>query len=324
MQNMHSAPSGHCMDERHALIVEAAGKLSRIDLNLFTVFRAIYREGGITLASKRLHLSQPAVSHALARLREVMRDPLFERRGNEMIPTPVARALAVTVESSLDALAATISPARGFDPATSQRCFTIAARPVHELAFLPACMQELKQTAPHIKVAVVRVDRRSLQRDLRAGTIDMALDVALPLSAGVCREQLGSEPLIVLASQRHSMIQGVLDMSTYLAMEHVLVSGRNRGGAYEDAALAQLGLSRRIRVRCQDCLAANDIVSASDLLTTLPLSQGRIGSVRNANQLLPFPVEIPPVAIFLYWHASVTEDPASCWFRTVLRRSFAM
>ena len=70
--------------------------ISRVDLNLFTVFDAIYREGGITPASKRLHLSQPAVSHALARLRELLDDPLFERRGNEMIPTPKARSLAAT------------------------------------------------------------------------------------------------------------------------------------------------------------------------------------------------------------------------------------
>ena len=87
-------------------------QLSRIDLNLFTVFDAIYREGGITPASRRLHLSQPAVSHALGRLRELLNDPLFERRGHEMIPTPLARSLADSIASSLGSLSATSSPKR--------------------------------------------------------------------------------------------------------------------------------------------------------------------------------------------------------------------
>src|ERR1700741_5180672 len=89
-------------------------QLSRIDLNLFTVFDAIYREGGITAASKRLHLSQPAVSHALGRLRELLHDPLFERQGNAMIPTPRARGLASTIRGSLGSLEQLLARAAHF------------------------------------------------------------------------------------------------------------------------------------------------------------------------------------------------------------------
>ena len=123
-------------------------QLSRIDLNLFTVFDAIYREGGITPASKRLHLSQPAVSHALARLRELLNDPLFERRGNEMVPTPLARSLAATIGSSLGSLDQMLHQAGRFDPGTSHRAFTIAVRESQELAFLPALIDRIGQSAP--------------------------------------------------------------------------------------------------------------------------------------------------------------------------------
>src|SRR5262250_1958228 len=88
-------------DRLHAYAKTPAGgapmQLSRVDLNLFTIFDAIYRDGGITPASRRLHLSQPAVSHALARLRELLDDPLFERRGHDMVPTPLARSIAANV-----------------------------------------------------------------------------------------------------------------------------------------------------------------------------------------------------------------------------------
>jgi DNA-binding transcriptional LysR family regulator len=299
--------------------------LSRIDLNLFTVFDAIYREGGITPASKRLHLSQPAVSHALARLRELLDDPLFERRGNEMVPTPLARSLAVTIGSSLGSLEQMLHRAGRFDPASSQRRFIVAVRESHELTFLPALMAGLGREAENIDISAVRIERRDLEEDLQAGEIDVALDVALPLSRDVRRERVRSEPLAVLASREHPTVQGSLDVATYLALDHVLVTGRRRGGGYEDIALGQLGMSRRIRVRCQSHAAASGIVARTTLLATMPRRQAEIANRETGNQLLPFPADIPPLETFMYWHANVDEDPAAQWFRekmlAVMRQS---
>ncbi|MGH8175101.1 MAG: LysR family transcriptional regulator, partial [Steroidobacter sp.] len=165
-------------------------QLSRIDLNLFTVFDAIYREGGITPASKRLHLSQPAVSHALGRLRDLLGDPLFERHGNEMVPTPLARTLAVTIGASLGSLEHMLHRAGHFEPGASQRNFTIAVRESQEVLFLPAIVARLSREAPNIDIATVRIERRDLEEDLQSGELDAAIDVALPLSADVRREPL--------------------------------------------------------------------------------------------------------------------------------------
>jgi DNA-binding transcriptional LysR family regulator len=301
-------------------------QLSRIDLNLFTVFDAIYREGGITPASRRLHLSQPAVSHALGRLRELLNDPLFERRGHEMIPTPLARSLADSIASSLGNLEQMLQRAGHFEPDTAHRCFTIAARESHELTFLPALMARICQEAAHVDVGSVRIDRRDLEEDLQSGEIDLALDVALPLSGDVRRERVGAEPLVVLARADHPVIQanpGKLDIETYTALSHVLVTGRRRGGGYEDAALGRLGLSRHIKLRCQDHAAASQVVSGSELLATMTRSQAQIVNRQTNNQLLPFPVEVPPLESFLYWHSNVDEDPASQWFRTRVLASLA-
>lgn len=299
-------------------------QLSRIDLNLFTVFDAIYREGGITPASRRLHLSQPAVSHALGRLRELLNDPLFERRGHEMIPTPLARSLADGIGSSLASLEQLLQRVGHFEPGSAQRCFTIAAREAHELTFLPTLMTRIVREAAHVNIASVRIDRRDLEDDLQSGEIDVALDVALSLSNDVRRERIGAEPLVVLARADHPAIHaGQLDIDTYMSASHILVTGRRRGGGYEDSLLGKLGLTRHIKLRCQHHAAAGEAVSRSDLLLTLTRGQARFVNRHTGNQVLPFPLEAPPLESFLYWHANVDEDPASRWLRGQVLASIA-
>jgi DNA-binding transcriptional LysR family regulator len=296
--------------------------MSRIDLNLFTVFDAIYREGGITAASKYLHLSQPAVSHALSRLRELLRDPLFERQGNAMVPTPRARALAGTISSSLGSLEQLLSREAQFDPADAQRSFVIATREAHEAAFLPELGRTLSDR-PGIDFAAVRIERRDLEDDLQSGEIDLALDVGLPLPAEIKRERVSSVPLSVLARRDHPQVQGAIDLDTYLALEHVLVTGRRHGGGFEDLALARLNSMRRVRVRCQLHAAANELVRCSDLLLTLPRSDAEHLSERSGNQLLGFPVEVASFELFLYWHSNVDEDAGNHWFRGQVRAALS-
>ena len=292
--------------------------LSRIDLNLFTVFDAIYREGGITAASKRLHLSQPAVSHALGRLRELLNDPLFERHGNEMVPTPLARTLATTIGRSLDSLEQMMHRAGRFDPQTSERAFTIAVRESQETAFLPALTERVAREAPNIELAAVRIDRRDLEDDLQSGEVDFAIDVALPVSAEVRSEQVGAAPIVVLARADHPAVRGALDLETYLAQEHVLVTGRRRGRGYEDLALVKLGVTRRIRVRCQSYAAADEIVRRSDLLATVSSKHAQLLNRDSHNQVLAFPAALAPLESFLYWHARAEEDPAYRWMKELL------
>jgi DNA-binding transcriptional LysR family regulator len=289
--------------------------LSKIDLNLFTVFDAIYREGGITSASKRLHLSQPAVSHALARLRELLNDPLFERVGNQMIPTPRARELATTIGGSLENLEQMLHRAAQFDAALSQRSFTVAMREAHEVQFLPRMIDIIRRDAPNISIATVRIERRDLEDDLQSGAIDCAVDMALPLSSAILRRLLISEPLVVLARQEHPAVRGALNIETYLAADHVLITGRRRGSGHEDAVLSRHGMSRRIRMRCQQHAAANELAAHSDLLATMPKSYAELVNRGSGNQLLPFPVDSPQFELFLYWHSNADGDSASQWFR---------
>jgi DNA-binding transcriptional LysR family regulator len=201
------------------------------------------------------------------------------------------------------------------DPASSPRRFVVAVREAQEISFLPALIGRISREAPHIDVATVRIERRDVEEDLQSGELDAAIDVALSLSSEVRRELLSSEPLVVMARGDHPRVRGKLDMRGYLEMEHVLVTGRRNGGGHEDVALGRLGMSRRIRVRCQQHAAASEIVSRSDLLVTMSRAQAEIANMTAQNQVLPFPEEIPPMESFLYWHAEADADPAGQWFR---------
>jgi DNA-binding transcriptional LysR family regulator len=296
---------------------------AQIDLNLFTVFDAIYRSGGITAASKQLHLSQPAVSHALARLRDLLGDPLFLRRGHAMIPTARARVLAGTIALSLTNLQRIAQQSLPFDPQSAHRDFVIALRQQHEALFLPRMFARLDaERAAGIGLATVRIARRTFEDDLRSGELDAAIDVELSTSPDIQRELLGRQSLCVVARRDHPQIRGGLDLATYFALEHILITGRRHGSGFEDAALSRLGPPRRIRIRCQQHAAACALVQRSDMIATMPRDQAELLSPDFDHQVLAFPAEVPELSAYLYWHASTTADPGSRWLRALVLSSW--
>ncbi len=292
--------------------------LSRIDLNLFVVFDAIYTEGGITRASQRLSLTQPAISHALGRLRELFDDPLFVRQGKAMIPTLLARVMIDPVRESLHGFEATLQRVDRFDPATARRHFTVGMRDLRELTVLPSLLRTLTRAAPFIDISVVRVERKQLEAELAAGTLDAAIDVHLALSDQVRRQLVNAERLVVVARPHHPAINRKLDLKTYLSQEHILVSSRRRGLSIEDYELSRHGWKRRIRLRCQHYFAACRVVSETDLLLTMAERYARIVNRLFRNRLLPFPLEAPNYDAYLYWHGNAEGDPANRWLRNLL------
>ncbi|TWT13593.1 LysR family transcriptional regulator [Reyranella sp. CPCC 100927] len=291
---------------------------SRVDLNLLVVFEAIYAEGGVTPAGRRLNLTQPAVSHALSRLRSAVNDPLFVRQGQSIVPTPVARQMIGPVRQSLQGLGATLSRVSGFDPATARTRFTIGMRDVLESVVLPPLMKVVAQRAPFIDIAVVKSSRRELEMELAAGAIDVAIDVLLPVPNSVHRARIAPQPLAVIARRGHPQVKGKVDLETYLAQEHIVVSSRRRGQALEDYELSRRGLHRHVRLRCQHYFAAARVVSQTDLLCTMTEPLARILVKSSAAQVLPLPLKMPSFDTFLYWHAHAEEDPANRWLRAQL------
>lgn len=292
--------------------------IDRIDLNLFRVFEAVLREGGISAAARVLNLSQPAVSHALARLRERLGDPLFQRQGQVMVPTPMARSLAGPIRTALGGIETTLRELDRFDPATARRRFTIAMRAPMEEQLVPALTVRLCREAPGIDLTSTPVDWRNLRTALADGTLDLAIDIARAFGPDVRRRQLRVDELVVLARRGHPLTRTTLDLPAYLQAEHIRVSLRRQRPAPEDEVLARMGLERRIRLRCQNYGAACRIVAETDLLLTLSRTYAMLVNAGVGNVLLPTPIPFPAPEIHLYWHESAERDPANRWLRELI------
>ncbi|MRX07783.1 LysR family transcriptional regulator [Pseudoduganella sp. FT25W] len=290
--------------------------ISKVDLNLFIVLEAIYTEGSITRASLKMNLTQPAISHALNRLRQLFDDPLFERQGHVMTPTPLARSIIDPVRRALRGFEVTLTGAARFDAASSERSFSLAVRDVLEASVLPPLMAGIAREAPSATLNTLQVSRRELESELAAGTLDAAIDVLLPLPNDIRRAQLAGDKTVVLVRRGHPLVKKkALSLETYLALEHIQTSSRRRGPGLEDVELSRQGLQRRIRLRCQHYFAACRVVSQTDLALTMPDRLARIVNQQFNNQILPLPLAMPSLDVYLYWHANVDNDPANTWLR---------
>lgn len=296
--------------------------ISRIDLNLFVVLDAIYTEGSITRASEALALTQPAVSHALGRLRTLVDDPLFVRKGHTMVPTPVARELIGPVRRAIGEIEGSLSQLAAFDPQTSQREFTIGMRSIVESTAIPALIGQIRNTAPGVQLSAVHHNRADFQSDLSSGALAAVVDILMPLTHNIHNQRLAGGAMVVVARKDHPVVQGQISLETYLAQEHVLASSRRTGPGIEDLELSRLGLQRRIKLRCQHYWTACKVVSASDLLFTMPERYARSTNAPLGNQLLAFPIQVSAHDVFLYWHASAEHDPANRWLRAHITAAF--
>jgi DNA-binding transcriptional LysR family regulator len=292
--------------------------LSRVDLNLLVVLEAIVVEGGVSRAAIRLNLTQPAVSHALSRLRELFADPLFVREGRILVPTALTKRLIEPLQQLLRSLGSLIERGEGFDPAESEMTFTVATRDPLEVLLLPALMRQVAVEAPKIDLRTVQVRRRSIEAGLADGTLDAALDVPLPLSERIHRQRVSSDRFVVVARKDHPTVRPGFVLATYLEQQHVMVTARRRGPGAEDIELGQHGLRRHVRLRCRNYLAAFRVVADTDLVLTM--TERYVGLLADGVpvRVLAMPLKVPDLDLYLYWHDRVHDDPANRWLRARL------
>lgn len=291
--------------------------LNRLDLNLLNVFDTIYREGSLTRAARALHLTQPAVSHSLSRLRDHFDDPLFTRQGNQMIPTPLARRFLESMRPGLTQIQSAVNQFHAFDPASQRKTYSLALRDILESTFLPQLMQRLADY-PELEIVSQRIPRRDMETQLAAGKLDFAVDVLLPVSNQTAHERLRKDRLVVLARKDHPLVEEAMTMERYIAARHVLVSSRAEGPGIEDFELSRLGVQRHIRLRCQHYYAACRVVESTDLLLTMPETYARIIAERANIRILTPPADLPDLDVHLYWHKAYEREPALIWFREQL------
>ena len=293
--------------------------LRSTDLNLFLIFEAIYREGSLTKAGERLGLSQPAVSHAVSRLRNTLNDDLFVRTRGGVTPTIYARSIIDGISAGLDQLRASISGEPQFDPNSSKAVFYVAMSLGFESWIMPPILSNLTQIAPHVTINSARLLRRDLESELAKGEISMAIDVAGPVGPDIKCESLRVDQRVVVSSADHPIVKSGLTAKSYLDADHLMVSSRRRGGALEDYDLARSGKKRRVVARCGSLIAGIQIVEQTDYLLTLGEHQLQSFSPNHNLTVHQYPFKDKMTEIMLFWHQSFDNDPSNAWLRSLIR-----
>ncbi|SAL02939.1 LysR family transcriptional regulator [Caballeronia arationis] len=291
-------------------------RLSKIDLNLFVVFEAVYRTRNLTRAAEMLFITQPAVSNALARMRKAFDDQLFVSTSAGMVPTPVSENIIGRVRDALQLLESSTNAGEQFDPASSDRTFRLSMNDQTETLLLPALEEVLQRLAPGMRIESYFTTRRDVSEALASGAVNLAIDAPLIDDPSLEQEPLGRDQYACMLRQDHPFSKRKLTIDDYLGFGHIHVSSRRQGPGLVDAELNKLGLRRSIQIRVQHYLVAPLIAMRTDLALTAPLKLLK----RYDARILALPFDLPDIESHSYWHRSVTGDPAHRWLREQVGR----
>ena len=298
-------------------------ELARLDLNLLLVFHHLLREKRVSAVATVLGMSQPAVSSALGRLRHSLGDELFLRTQRGMEPTPYALQLAEPVAAALDGLQQALNVRASFDPATSERRFTLAMTDVGEMYFLPVLMDALAQAAPGVTLNVVAVTSASLKDDMASGRTDLALGLLPQLQAGFFQQSLFRQPYVCLMREGHPLAsKDVLTLVDFAEASHVRVIAAGTGHGRVDEALERQGLQRRIRLTVPHYVALGDVLQNANLIAVVPERFGQRIVKPFDLVMRDLPIKVEDSAIQQCWHGRLHRDPGHQWLRQLMRERF--
>lgn len=285
--------------------------LHRIDLNLFAVFDAIYTAGSLTKAADVLCITQPAVSNSLARLREMLNDPLFVRTGHSMTPTPVAQNIIGPAREALGLLRRSVQESHIFDPLNAEKTFNFAARDLLEVSIIPRLLGLLQKSAPKISLTNYEIERKNIVSSMASGNLDFYADASSFSDQHLCKQKIAEDRFVVLARKNHPALSQGMSMEQFLKLGHINVSHRKTGAGPIDVALDKASEKRRVVMRSQHFLTVPSTLVKTDLIACLPYHLAKHYDL----SMYELPFDLPPLEYFLYWHVSADLDDAHIWMR---------
>ncbi|MCD9026792.1 LysR family transcriptional regulator [Luteimonas sp. BDR2-5] len=306
--------------------------LRRIDLNLFRVFEAVLAQGSIVGASRVLSVTPSAVSHAIARLREALGDPLFVATDQGMKPTPRALELAPHVQGGLQRIDLALN-AQEFAPDTAVRTFHMAMSDLSAGVVLPLLVKRLQHEAPGIDLRIFPFDRSDTIRQIDDGRLDAVIGWFTTLPPRMRRRLLWRDEESIVVRPGHPLVGQPIDRDALLRYPHVVVELTGAGDGYDDGFVEDRGAVRRVRlerllldtrrdgeevvgraaVSVPHFSSVVPIVAASDLVATLPASYAASAVAQGAVVHLPLPYEPIIGHLEIVWHERSDEDEALQW-----------
>jgi DNA-binding transcriptional LysR family regulator len=294
--------------------------LRGVDLNLLVSLDALLEECNVTKAAARLHLTQPAVSTQLSRLRKIFDDPLLipADSGRGMTPSARALGLIVPLHAALNDLQAVVRQRPVFDPYRDSRRFVIAANDNAAAVLGLRLMEQLPQLAGvAIKIAFVNADQRQVALQLERAEIDLLLGSERMVPPSMKARKLYDERFVMVQRKGHPRGAGALDMDQYCSLKHVLVS--TSGGSFSgfmDEHLERLGRRREVCLSVQNFTLVPDLLCNSDYVATLP--SRLFARYRDRLDAFELPFQAENFSLFAAWHPRNQADPALLWLREAL------
>lgn len=287
--------------------------LRRLDLNLLVTLDVLLAELNVTRAAERLNFSQPAVSVHLAKLRELLGDPLLLPGPRGMRPTTRAQALREPLREALQALERAVAPASPFDPSVAQHTWRVAATDYGESTIALPALRAMRAAAPDMRLAIIGLVPPRIAKAAEQGEIDLAFHITSDAPEGLRQRVLFKERYVLAGRAGHPRLKRRPNLKQFCELEHVIVSPD--GGGFRgvtDEALAEAGLARRVVLSVPHFLFVISALAQTDLVAMLPW---RLVRDNAALKVVEAPVDVPGYEMCMLWHERVHRDPAHQWLR---------
>ena len=288
-----------------------------VDLNLLKAFDALTNERAVTRAAGRIGLSQPAMSHALSRLRSLFADDLFVRTPTGMEPTARAREIAPLVAAAIQHIETALNLGLGFDPAKSTGIFTAGMAEYAEVALVGRLAEAFARHAARATLRLTPLTGIDAAEQLDRGAIDVAIAHLGTVPPHIESILLLRDPFVVIARPGHPIARQNLSIEDYAALNHVLVSPRGDTSGALDRILVDFGLRRRIALLVATYLALPVALAACDLVATVPSRTARQIAATAEIEIMPLPIDFS-TTVSMAWHRRAAGEPAQAWFRSQL------
>lgn len=295
--------------------------LRGIDLNLLVVLDALLVERHVSRSALRLNMSQPAVSHALARLRALLDDPLFIRQGGGLAPTVRALELSEPLTEALTQIRTVLGPDR-FEPGRTRHRFRLAMSDYGAEIVLPKLLQELRRSATGVDLAITQLSREGMIAGVVDGSIDLGLGVFPQLPEQIHSDLLLKDEYVCLVD-RVTLPPSAqsINLETYLARPHALVAVHGEASTEIDAAIHAAGYSRRVALVLPHWSIAPKIIAGTDLVLTVARTSLKSASTDECLAMLPSPIALPTISFSQISHKRRLRDPALRWLRDMIVQS---
>jgi DNA-binding transcriptional LysR family regulator len=291
--------------------------LEKIDLNLLVTLSALLRERNVTLAAKSVGLSQSATSHALARLRRLLQDPLLIRNKGQLLLTSRAEALLPQLEESLRLMRVALTNPAPFQPKTARRSFSVGAGDFAQFVLLPLLMEKLARRAPGLDLWMRELYSGDTLERLSTDDLDLAVlpKMILPASANLRSRFLFEERFVCLVRTAHPTVKKKMTLEQFVSLPHAFIAPRGtRGGAVDDA-LQALHKERRVALAVPHFLVAPYAVASSDLVITVASRVATYFAAHLPLKIIEPPLPLDSFQMHLVWHERLQRDPAHAWLR---------